>query len=97
MFGFKRKKKPAGGFVFKELPEVRDRLKDLTGQAMNIYVGTLIGHLMKIGCETEDAVDRARSQMLTCLQKYVRSEILLARQEHGGELSLAEIMGLSLD
>ena len=97
MFGFmKKKKKPEVGFRFKELPEVRDCLKEITGGAMNIYVGTLVGHLLEFG-KTSDDVERAKARMLAHLQKYVQAEILLDRQNRGHEPSLAELAGLRLD
>lgn len=94
MFGlFKKKKKSEDGFRFKELPEVRDCLKDMTGEAMNVYVGTLVGHLLNFGKTSED-VEKARASMLAHLQKYVQAEILLDAQEHGRDPKLAELAGL---
>lgn len=95
MFGFMRKKKPADGFKFKELPEVRDLLQDMAGEALNVYVGTLVGHLLNFG-KTSDDVEKARTRMLAHLQKYVQAEILLDRQNRGNEPSLAELAGLRL-
>lgn len=91
MFGFKRKKKPAVGFD--NLPEVRDLLKVLVGDAMNVYVGTLVGRLLDFGKTSED-VERARAKVLACLQRYVKAEILLDAQDHGREPKLAELAGL---
>ena len=94
MFGFMKKKKPSeNGFKFKELPEVRDCLKEITGEAVNVYVGTLVGHLLNFG-KTSDDVEKARKRMLAHLQKYVQAEILLDRQEHEGGVSLEELEGL---
>jgi len=91
MFGLFKKKKLAAGF--KELPEVRDRLKNLAGEAMNVYVGTLVGHFLDFG-KTSDDVDRAKTMMLEALQRYVRAEILLDGQSHGREPELLELAGL---
>lgn len=95
MFGlFKKKKSSAEGFRFKELPEVRDCLKDLAGESMNVYVGTLVGCVLNLGKTTDD-VEKAKTRMLVRLQKFVQAEILLDRQEHGGGgVSLAELAGL---
>ena len=93
MFGFKKKKKPATGF--KELPEVRDLLQDMAGEALNVYVGTLVGHLLNFGKTSED-VEKAKTRMLAHLQKYVQAEILLDRQNHGYEPEIAELAGLRL-
>ena len=96
MFGLGKKKKPLEeGFKFKELPEVRDCLKDMTGQAVNLYAATLVSNLLKLGKTSED-VEKARTRTLAILQKYVQSEILLDRQNHGGEVSLSELAGLRL-
>lgn len=94
MFGiFKKKKKSMEGFRFKELPEVRDCLKDMTGEAMNVYVGTLVGHLLNFGKTSED-VEKARAGMLAHLQKYVQAEIMLDAQNHGRETKLSELTDL---
>ena len=96
MFGFMKKKKPEVGFRFKELPEVRDCLKDMAGGAMNVYVGTVVGHLLNFGKTSED-VEKAKASMLAHLQKFVQAEILLDRQNRGHEPSLAELAGLRMD
>lgn len=97
MFGFMKKKKPSeNGFRFKELPEVRDLLQDMAGEALNVYVGTLVGHLMNFGKTSED-VEKAKTRMLAHLQKYVQAEILLDRQNHGYEPEIAEFAGLRPD
>ena len=93
MFGLFKKKKPEDGFRFKELPEVRDCLKDLVGKSMNVYVGTLVGHLLDFGKTSKD-VEKARASMLAHLQKFVQAEILLDAQEHGRETKLSELTGL---
>lgn len=85
MFGFMRRRKPSG---FEDLPEIRDCLKVMTGEAMNVYVGTLVGHLLNFGKTSED-VEKAKGRMLACLQRYVRAEILLDAQNHGREPELA--------
>lgn len=95
MFGLFKKKKPAEGFRFKELPEVRDCLRDMAGEAMNVYVATLVGHLMNFGKTSED-VEKARASMLVHLQKYVQAEIMLDAQNHGREVKLLELAGLRL-
>jgi hypothetical protein len=92
MFGFGKKEKPEG---FKDLPEVRDLMKSLVGEAMNVYVGTTIGFFSGLG-KTKEDVKKANAEMLTALQKYVQAEILLDRQRHGHEPSLAELVGLRL-
>ena len=94
MFGLFRKKEPKEGFRFKELPEVRDCLRDVAGEAMNVYVGTLVGHLLDFGKTSED-VGKARTRMMACLQKYVQAEILLDAQGHGREVELSELAGLA--
>lgn len=93
MFGFTKKKKPEEGFEFKELPEVRDHLKELAGEAMNVYVGTVVGHLLNLG-KTSDDVGKAKARMLAHLQKYVQAEILLDAQDHGRETKLSELTNL---
>lgn len=93
MFGFKKKEKPEKGF--KDLPEVRDLLKELVGEAMHVHTGTVVGYLMNLGKTPED-VKRAKEEMLTALQKYVQAEILLYNQNHGHEPDLAELVGLRL-
>lgn len=93
MFGFGKKQKPEVGF--KELPEVRDLLKSLVGETMNVYVGTTIGFFSGLG-KTKEDVQKANAEMLTALQKYVQAEILLDRQKHGHEPDLAELAGLRL-
>lgn len=92
MFGF-GKKKPEG---FKDLPEVRDCLKSMVGESVNVYVGTLVGHLLNFG-KTPGDVEKAKGMMLACLQKYVRAEILLDRQNRGHEPEVAELAGLRMD
>ena len=94
MFGLFRKKKPEDGFRFKELPEVRNCLRDMAGEAMNVYVGTLVGHLLNFGKTSED-VGKARTRMLAHLQKYVQTEILLDAQGHGREVELSELANLA--
>ena len=89
MFGFK-KKKPEG---FTDLQKVRDLLKELTGESMRILTGTVLGHLMNLGRTPED-VDKAQTEMLENLQKYVQAEILLDRQKNGHGPSLAELVFL---
>lgn len=93
MFGFGKKKKDEFEEGFKDLPEVRDLLKDLLGPAMDAYVGTAVGYLMSLGKTVED-VKETRTKMLEVLQKYVRAEILIDRQKHGHEPDLAELAGL---
>lgn len=90
MFGLMRKRKPSG---FEDLPEVRDCLKVMTGEAMNVYVGTLVGHLLDFGKTSED-VEKAKGKMLAYLQKYVQAEILIDAQNHGREPELPELAGL---
>ena len=58
MFGFMRRRKPSG---FEDLPEVRDCLKVMTGEAMNVYVGTLVEHLLDFGKTSED-VEKAKGE-----------------------------------
>lgn len=91
MFGFGKKEKPEG---FKGLPEVRDLMKKLLGEVLNLYVGTTVGYLENRGNKTAEDVEKAKTKMLTVLQKYVQAEILLDRQKHGDEPSLAELAGL---
>lgn len=94
MFGFmKKKKKPEEGFRFKELPEVRNCLRDMAGEAMNVYVATLVGHLMNLGKTSED-VEKAKTSLLVRLQKYMQAEILLDAQDHGRKVELLELAGL---
>lgn len=93
MFVFKKKEKPEKGF--KDLPEVRDLLKSLVGESMNVYVGSTVGYLTGLGRTKED-VEKTRTEMLTALQKYVQAEILLYNQNHGHEPDLAELVGLRL-
>lgn len=95
MFGFKKKEKTEFEKGFKDLPEVRDLLKSLVGESMNVYVGTKIGYLTGLGRTKED-VEKTRTEMLTALQKYVQAEILLDRQKRGHEPDLAELVGLRL-
>lgn len=98
MFGFKRKKNEFKNEFekgFADLPEVRNLLRDLTGDAMNVYVGTMVGYLISLG-KTKEDVQGAKEKMLTVLQKYVQAEILLDRQKHGHEPDLAELAGLRL-
>ena len=95
MFGlFGKKKPPEDGLRFKELPEVRNCLRDMAGEAMNVYVGTLVGHLLNFGKTSED-VGKARTRMFAHLQKYVQAEILLDAQNHGREVKLSELAGLA--
>ena len=94
MFGFGKKAKLETGF--KDLPEVRDLLKDLFGNAMNVYVGTTVGHLTGLD-KTDEDVKESRTKMLTVLQKYVQAEILLYMQNHGHEPDIVELVGLRLD
>lgn len=94
MFGLFKKKKPEDGFKFKELPEIRDHLKELAGEAMNVYVGTLVGHLLNIGNKTPGDVEKAKATMFAHLQKYVQAEILLDGQHRGREVELSELAGL---
>ena len=94
MFGFMRRKNPEG---FKDLPEVRDCLKSMVGESVDVHVGTVVGHLLDIGGKTPGDVEKAKGMMLACLQKYVRAEILLDRQNRGHEPSLAELAGLRMD
>jgi hypothetical protein len=91
MFGFGKKKEPEVGF--KGLPEVRDLMKSLVGETMNVYVGTTIGFFSGLG-KTKGDVEKAKAEMLTALQKYVQAEILLDRQKHGHEPSIAELVYL---
>ena len=93
MFGFGKKKKDEFEEGFKDLPEVRDLLKDLLGPAMDAYVGTTTGYLMSLGKTVED-VNKTRTKMLEVLQKYVRAEIILDRQKHGIEPSLEDLVYL---
>lgn len=95
MFGFMEKKKPAEGFRFKELPEVRDCLRDMAGEAMNVYVGTVVSHVLNLGKTRED-VEKAKTSMLVHLQKYMQAEIMLDAQNHGREVKLLELAGLRL-
>lgn len=92
IFGFKKKPE----IRFENLPKARDLLKDLLGETMNIYVGMTIGYLTKLGDHTDKDVNEAKEKMLEALQKYVQAEILLDRQRHGQEPSLAELAGLRL-
>lgn len=92
MIGFEKKEKPEG---FKDLPEVRDLMKSLVGETMNVYMGTTIGFLSGL-VKTKGDVEKAKAEMLTALQKYVQAEILLDRQKHGHEPDLAELVGLRL-
>lgn len=94
MFGLFRKKKPEEGFRFKELPEVRDHLKAIAGEAMNVYVGTLVGHLLNIGNKTAGDVEKAKATMFAHLQKYVQAEILLDAQNHGRGTRISELVSL---
>lgn len=92
MFGFKRKKDPE---VFEKLPEVRDYLKALTGETMNVYVGTLVGKLMGFG-KTDKDVKEAKEELLNNLQRYVKAEILLDAQNHGRAPNLEDLEHLRL-
>lgn len=96
MLGLVREKKPADGFKFEELPEVRDSLKDLVGASMDVYVGTLVGHLLNIGGKTANDVKKVKTRMLADLQKYVQAEILLDAQNHGREMKLGELAAFRL-
>lgn len=93
MFGFK-KKEPVQGF--KELPEVRDCLKSLVGETLNVYVGVTVAYLTNQGKTEKKDVDNAKNEVITALQKYVQAEILLDRQKHGQEPSLTDIVFLKL-
>lgn len=92
MFGFGKKKKPETGF--KDLPEVMDLMKDLMGNAIDVYMGTTVSYLTTTGGKTIEDVQKAKKELLTVLQKYVQAEILLDRQRHGQEPALAELVGL---
>lgn len=92
MFGFGKKKPETG---FKDLPEVRDLLKELVGEAMHVYTGTVVGYLMNLG-KTVDDVKRTKEELLSHLQRYVQAEILLYNQKRGHEPDLAELAGLRL-
>jgi hypothetical protein len=94
MSGLEKEKKPED-FEVKGLTEIRDLAKDLVGNVMDVYVGTLVGYLTNLG-KTEEDVTKANAEMLTALQKYVQAEILLDRQKHGHEPDLAELAGLRL-
>ena len=89
MFG--KKKKPDN-----DLQEIRDLTKSLLGDALGIYVVTVLCHFVNHGNKTAKDVEKALKEMLDVLQKYVRTEIILDRQKCGHEPSLAEIAGLSL-
>lgn len=93
MFGLFKKKKPEDGFRFKKLPELRDCLKDMAGETMNVYVGTMVGHLLNFGKTSED-VEEAKASMLAHLQRFVQAEILLDAQDHGRETKLSELTNL---
>lgn len=93
MFGFGKKKKPEG---FKDLPEVRDLLKELVGEALHVHTGTVVGYLMNLGKTVEDVKRTKEEELLSHLQRYVQAEILLDRQDHGHEPDLAELAGLRL-
>lgn len=90
MFGFRKKKLGKG---FKKLPEVRDLTKDLLGNTVDVYVGTMVGYLTGLN-KTEEDLEKAKTDMLAVLQKYVLTEILLDRQKRGHEPSLAELVYL---
>lgn len=92
MFGFV-KKKPE---VVPDLQEIRNMLKDLVGETMNVHIGVVVGHLVNLGGKTAEDVEKSKERMLTVLQAYVKAEILLNRQNHGHEPSLAELDGLRL-
>lgn len=94
MFGFGKKKDP-DGFVFKELPEVRDCLKAAVGEAMNVYIGETVRYLISAG-GTAGEIKKARELTLDYLQKYVQAEILLYAQNHGHTPDLAELTSLRL-
>lgn len=90
MFGFGKK-----GKVVENLPEVRDLMKELIGATMNVYVGATVGYLLSLGKAAED-VEKARTELLSAIQKYVQAEILLERQKNEQGPSLAELAGLCL-
>lgn len=94
MFGF-GKKKPVTGV--KCLSETRDDLRTLVGLTMDVYVGTVVGHLLNIGNKTDEDVKRTKARMLENLQKYVQAEVLLDRQNHGQKPDLAELARLLAD
>jgi hypothetical protein len=95
MFGFK-KKLPEAEASFKELQEVRDSLKKMTGESMDVYTGTVVGYLMNHGKTIED-VKSTKETMLKYLQKYIQAEIMLDRQKNiRHEPDLAELAGLVL-
>ena len=93
MFGFGKKKKDEFEEGFKNLPEVRGLLKDLLGEALNVYMGVTVSYLMNFG-KTKAEVEKAKTEMLNTLQKYVQAEILLERQKHGRAPSLEELVFL---
>lgn len=87
MFGFGKKKLGKG---FDKLPEIRDLTKGMLGDAIEVYVGTVVGYLTGLG-KTEEDLENARTGMLEVLQKYVLTEIILDRQKRRHEPSLAEL------
>jgi hypothetical protein len=96
MFGLK-KKLPEAEAGFKELLEVRDSLKKMTGEAMNIYIGTVVGHLLNLGNKSKADVESTKETVLKYLQKYIQAEIMLDRQKNiRHEPDLAELAGLVL-
>ena len=94
MVGFRRKKTPAAGS--EDLLGIRNCLEDLTGEAMNVYMGTFVGYVLKLGKTPED-VEKAKARMLSCLRRFVRVEILLDRQSRGQEPEVADLEGLRMD
>lgn len=90
MFGF-RKKKPES---FEDLQKIRDLTKGMLGEVINVYVVTTVGYLTDVGGRTDGDVKNAKTEMLAALQKYVLAEILLDKQKHGHDPSLAELVYL---
>jgi hypothetical protein len=89
MFEF-GKKKPE---VFDDLTKVRDLLKILVGEATQFFTGTVVYYLTNRGKTIED-VEKAKEKMLEALQRYVKSEIILDKQNHRHAPDLAELAGL---
>ena len=94
MFGFKKKSNDAG---LKELKAIRDLLKSQVAESVNIHVGTICGLIMNIGEKTAYDVTKSKDQLADTLSRYVRSEILVDRQERGGDVSLSELLSLGRD
>ena len=89
MFKFGKKAKHENT-IYKDVMELRDATKDLLGELMTDYVGTTVGYLMDFGKTPED-VKKSLTQVLGTLQVYVQAEILVDRQKHGYEPSLADL------